>query len=65
MPNRTEQVGQALAMFDYQLKEERDKGLADGARLFISRFLDTHGVTPGAAAQVFDRLPSVDLRSEE
>lgn len=39
-------VGQAMAMFRYQLEEERDKGLADGARMFIQRFTQQWGVSP-------------------
>ena len=37
---------QAKAMFRFQLDEERDKGLADGAKMFLDRFTQTHGVSP-------------------
>jgi hypothetical protein len=39
-------IQQAMAAFDHQLAQERDKGMADGARLFLYRFKEVHGCTP-------------------
>lgn len=46
MSNMDPSVQQAMAAFEHQLSQERDKGMADGARLFLYRFKETHGCTP-------------------
>ena len=48
-------VQAAMNAFRYQLDEERDKGMADGARMFIARFEQEFGVQPVTAVEYAER----------
>ena len=45
MSNRAA-VEQMKAAFAHELQQERDRGMADGAMLFLHRFKQAHGCTP-------------------